>query len=121
MTDARLEKMVAWVLRTGVMIAAAVVLGGGVCYVIGRTADESAAKKFHGEPAQYRNVRQIAESAFSGDCRAIIQLGLLLLIATPVLRVALSLAGFTLERDRTYMTVTAIVLAILVLSLTGRI
>ena len=51
----------------------------------------------------------------------IVQLGLLLLIATPVVRVGLALVGFGLERDRTYVTVTAIVLAILIVSLIGKI
>ncbi|HTS74784.1 MAG TPA: DUF1634 domain-containing protein [Bryobacteraceae bacterium] len=121
MTDIRLEKMVSWVLRTGVMIAAAVVLGGGACYVLGHAEQESGAHKFQGEPAQYRHVGEMAGAALGGDCRAIIQFGLLLLIATPVLRVALSLVGFAAERDRTYVIVTAIVLGILLFSLTGKV
>jgi len=120
MTDVRLEKMVAWLLRSGVMLAAAVVLGGGICYVLAH-AGEQQPTNFHGEPAQYRNLSGIVSAALSGDCAGIIQLGLLLLIATPVVRVALSLAGFALERDRTYTIVTALVLAILVLSLAGKI
>lgn len=121
MTDQRLEKMVAWILRAGVMLAAAVVLGGGVWYILQHANQVPQLHKFQGEPAVYRSVAPIFAAAFSGDSSAIIQLGLVLLIATPVLRVALSLAGFALERDRTYMLVTAIVLAVLVLSLTGRI
>ena len=50
---------------------------------------------------------------------AVIQLGLLLLILTPVARVAFSLVGFALERDGTYVTLTFIVLAILIYSLAG--
>ena len=46
-----------------------------------------------------------------------IQLGILLLIATPIARVALSLIGFAVERDRKYMLITAIVLAVLLYSL----
>jgi uncharacterized membrane protein len=48
---------------------------------------------------------------------AMIQLGLLLLIATPILRVALAAVGFYLENDRLYLGVSLIVLTILVLSL----
>ncbi len=47
---------------------------------------------------------------------AIGQLGLLVLLATPIVRVATSLLGFALERDRLYMLVTGAVLAILLLS-----
>ena len=49
--------------------------------------------------------------------RAIIQFGLLLLIATPIARVTFSLVGFAMERDWTYAVITAIVLAILIFAL----
>ena len=49
-------------------------------------------------------------------------LGLLLLIATPILRVAVSLVGFALERDRTYAVISAGVLIVLLISfLLGRV
>ena len=51
--------------------------------------------------------------------RSIIQAGILLLIATPIARVAFSLAGFGLERDGKYVVITAIVLAVLLYSLTS--
>jgi len=51
--------------------------------------------------------------------RGIIQLGLLLLIATPVARVAFSIAAFAMQRDRLYVVVTLMVLAILLYSLTS--
>ena len=121
MTDVRLEKMVAVVLRTGVSLAAAVVLGGGLCYLIQHGSAPPGDRVFHGVPAEYRNPRAIVTGAIGGDCLAIIQLGLLLLIATPVVRVGLSLVGFAVERDRTYMAVTALVLAILLVSLIGKI
>jgi uncharacterized membrane protein len=60
-------------------------------------------------------VREAA--AFQG--RGIIQLGLLLLIATPVARVALSIFGFAAERDRMYVGFATIVLVILLSSLFG--
>jgi uncharacterized membrane protein len=44
---------------------------------------------------------------------ALIQVGLLVLIATPIARVALAAAGFCMERDRLYAGVSLIVLAIL--------
>ena len=55
--------------------------------------------------------------AFRG--RGLIQFGLLLLIATPVARVAFSVAAFAIQRDRLYVVVTLIVLAILTYSLAG--
>jgi uncharacterized membrane protein len=47
----------------------------------------------------------------------VIQLGLILLIATPVARVALSLLAFAVQKDKMYVVVTAIVLGLLVYSL----
>jgi uncharacterized membrane protein len=51
--------------------------------------------------------------------RGLIQLGLLFLIATPIARVALSIVGFALERDRMYVGFTVIVLLVLLYSLLG--
>jgi uncharacterized membrane protein len=109
--------IVANLLRTGVLTSAAVVLGGGILYVLRHGAEQPAYHAFHGEPLEYRSVEAILHGAFSGSARAIIQLGLLLLIATPVARVAISIAGFALEKDRTYVWITCLVLAILLFSL----
>ena len=121
MTDGRLEKMVAVVLRTGVLVAALVVLGGGLCYLIQHGSDTPGDRVFHGVAPEYRNPAAIVMAAAHLDCLGIIQLGLLLLIATPVVRVGLSLVGFAMERDRTYSIVTAFVLVILVISLIAKV
>jgi uncharacterized membrane protein len=61
----------------------------------------------------------IVKDALTFQGRGLIQLGLLLLIATPIARVAFSVAAFALQRDRLYVVVTLIVLAVLIYSLTG--
>lgn len=117
MTDRKLEILVSVLLRTGVLIAGAVVLAGGLYLIVqdgGRRADFA---NFRGEPPVNRLLHEITVSAFHGSAPSIIQFGMLLLIATPILRVALSLAGFALERDRAYVLITAAVLAILLYSL----
>jgi len=48
--------------------------------------------------------------------QAIVVVGLLLLIATPVMRVAVSIFAFMYEGDRTYVLITSVVLALLMLS-----
>jgi uncharacterized membrane protein len=48
-----------------------------------------------------------------GDAGAIIQLGILLLIATPIARVAFALLAFAIERDRLYICISLTVLAVL--------
>jgi uncharacterized membrane protein len=47
------------------------------------------------------------------------QLGLFLLIATPVARVVFSLLAFAIQRDHLYVGITLVVLAVLTFSLTG--
>lgn len=117
MTDQKLEILVSILLRTGVLIAGAVVLAGGLYLIAVHGREHADFATFRGEPAVHRLVHNIAASAFRGSARSIIQFGILLLIATPILRVALSLVGFALERDRAYVLITALVLAILLYSL----
>ena len=74
---------------------------------------------FVGEPADLRNVSGIVRDALALRGRGLIQLGLLLLIATPVARVAFSVVAFAMQRDRLYVVVALIVLAVLMCSLTG--
>ncbi len=61
----------------------------------------------------------IVHFAFSGNPLAIMQLGLLLLIATPIARVVFSVLAFAREGDRMYVAFTLIVLAVLLYSLFG--
>ena len=76
-------------------------------------------RSFTGAPEQLRTVHGIVRSASSGQARSIMQLGLLLLIATPVARVVFSILAFALEGDRMYVVFTLIVLAVLLYSLFG--
>ncbi len=119
MTDRLLEVIISVLLRTGVMISAAVVLLGGTCYLAKHGHEQSAYRVFQGAAPTYRSVSGVIHAAGPSNCQAVIQLGLLLLILTPVARVAFSLAGFALEHDRTYVVLTSIVLAILIYSLAG--
>lgn len=120
MTDQRLQNIVSSLLITGVVLSAAVVLIGGVCHLARHGSEPADYRSFQAVPESYRSSQGVIESVGSYDCHAVIQLGLLLLIATPVARVALSLVAFTLERDYTYVAITAVVLAVLIYSLMGQ-
>ena len=48
--------------------------------------------------------------------QAVVMVGLLVLIATPVFRVGVSIVAFALESDRAYVVITTIVLVLLILS-----
>ena len=118
-TDQYVEELIGNLLRVGVTLAAAVVLFGGSIYLVrhGRAAPQY--HIFMGEPTDLRTVSGIVRDALAFRGRGLIQLGLLLLIATPVARVAFSVAAFAIQRDRLYVVVTLIVLAVLMYSLTG--
>ncbi|MGC1187615.1 MAG: DUF1634 domain-containing protein [Candidatus Acidiferrales bacterium] len=115
--DRQVEQIVGGLLQFGVSLAGAVVLIGGVLYLIAFAHAPLNYRTFHGEPAGLRGFLPIVSGAFHLDSRAIIQFGLLLLIATPVSRVVFSIAAFAVQRDRTYVVVTVLVLAILLYSL----
>lgn len=116
-TDVGIERMVSVLLRTGVIISGAVVLGGGILYLLRHGHDHVDYHAFHAQAAVDSLLGQIIKGAIALRSRSIIQLGLLLLIATPVARVGCSMVGFAFERDRTYVIITAIVLAVLLFSL----
>ena len=115
--DQRIEIIIGTLLRTGVMLAATVVLIGGVLYLARHGHEVPNYTTFHGEPESLKSVRDIVHGALGGSARAIIQLGLLLLIATPVARVVFSAIAFAVERDYMYVVITLIVLGVLLYSL----
>jgi uncharacterized membrane protein len=117
--DQQLENVLARVLISGVIGAALVVLAGGIVYLIRHGDAPPDYRVFRGESSVLRGLRGILREVAAGRGRALIQLGLVLLIATPVVRVALSLAAFVRERDLLYSIFTLIVLVTLVLSLAG--
>ena len=118
-TDHRMEILIGQLLRAGVLLSAAVVLLGGTVYLIRHGRSPADYHVFRGEPADLRNVGRIVREALAHRGKGIIQLGLLLLIATPVARVAFSIFGFAEEHDRMYVVITVIVLLVLIYSLMG--
>lgn len=119
LSDQQVEEIIGDLLRAGVIIAASVVLLGGIIYLVRHGEDAPNHHVFLGEPAYLRGVAGIITEARSFSGRGIIQLGLLLLVATPVARVIFSVAAFALQRDWTYLAITLIVLTVLGYSLLG--
>jgi uncharacterized membrane protein len=118
-TDQKIENVVGNLLRAGVFLSAIVVLLGAAIYLVRHGSSRPDYHIFHGEPADLRSLSGILHEAVALRGRGIIQLGLLLLIATPIARVAFSVFGFAEERDHMYVSFTLIVLAILLYSLVG--
>jgi uncharacterized membrane protein len=118
-TDRRMDVVIGNLLRAGVLISALVVMVGGVLYLARNGGSPTDYRVFRGEPSDLRSVGGILRDAVALNGRGIIQLGLLLLIATPVARVAFSVFGFAEERDRLYVVIASIVLLVLACSLIG--
>ncbi len=116
-TDQRIETSVGIMLRSGVLLAAAIVLFGGILYLIHNHGPRPDYAHFHGEPTQLMTVSGILHGVAALNPESIIMLGLLVLIATPVARVGMCIVGFLFERDRLYTWVSTIVLLILLYSL----
>ena len=115
--DQSIEIIIGTLLRTGVILAASVVLVGGVVYLARHGHEAPHYATFSGEPQTLKTPKDILHGVMQFKAQAIIQLGLLLLIATPVARVAFSAVAFAIERDRMYVVITLIVLVILSYSL----
>jgi uncharacterized membrane protein len=118
-TDQQIEALLGHLLRVGVMLAAVVVVLGGILYLGRYGTSAPNYQAFKGEPADLRTVSGVIMNALQFRSRGIIQLGLLLLIATPIARVVLSIIGFVRQRDGSYVLVTLIVLFLLLYSLMG--
>jgi len=118
-TDQQVEQTIGNLLRLGLIVAAVVVLVGAVIYLARHGSEQPQYRVFHGEPADLRGISGIIHDALQFSGRGLIQLGLLLLLATPVARVAFSIVAFALQRDRLYVVVTLIVMGVLLYSIVG--
>lgn len=117
--DRRIELIIGILLRAGVLLSAAVVSLGGLVYLARHGRAIADYRAFHGDLSTLRTLAGIACGASHLSGPAIIQLGLLLLIATPIARVIFSAIAFARERDYLYVCFTLAVLAVLASSLLG--
>lgn len=107
-----MERMIGKWLRAGVFLSATVALLGGILYLI-QVHEIPDYKTFHGAAAQFRHLPGILHGVAVFDGASIIQLAVVLLIATPILRIAFSVLAFAIEKDRLYVIITLIVLCII--------
>jgi uncharacterized membrane protein len=112
-SDFDIESMMGRLLITGVIISGTLILLGGFLYLCQMGFAKPHFRTFRGEPSNLRSVKQIISGVTRFDSLSIIQLGLLLLIATPISRVLFSVIGFLFEKDYLYVIISLIVLAII--------
>ena len=118
-SDARIDEIIGNLLRAGVVVSSLIVLIGAGLYLTNHGTESPNYHIFRGEPSELSSIPGIIKQASTFSGRGVIQFGLLLLIATPVMRVAFTVVSFLVQRDKVYVGVTLIVLAVLIFSLTG--
>jgi uncharacterized membrane protein len=113
----RMEMLISRILLGGVIVSMATVIVGLVLIFVHHPEDLQAGdnlKRLTSPGAGFpHTVADVARGVANGRGQAIVALGLAVLIATPVLRVAIAMVGFAIERDRVLSAVSAIVLILL--------
>ena len=117
--ERRLAREVGGILRLGVIVSSAVIVLGLVPFLAREGARHADYHVFRGEPAAFRTLSGAIRDAAQADPRGIMQLGVLLLVATPFARVALCIVEFARGRDRLYVGVALLVLLALFWGLLG--
>jgi uncharacterized membrane protein len=115
-TDQRLEIAMGQMLRIGVTAAALVVFVGGVLYICHASGPHPDYSHFHGASAAGYHIASILSGSLHFESKSLIELGILVLIATPICRVLFGVVGFSLLRDWLYTAVSALVLSVLLVS-----
>lgn len=121
--DQRLEAAMGLLLRAGVVTAAAIAAVGGALLLRHPWARVPEYHHFRPPDPQlisgesFSSIRALFHALPGGSSASIIALALLVLIATPVARVAFAIVGFARERDWLYTAVSLVVLSVLLFSL----
>ena len=113
LSDHDVEQLIGRLLQIGVALAAIVTIIGGILLLIQHGSARPEFSEFHGQPDYLTSLGGVARGVLEFRSESIVQLGIVLLIATPVARVAFTLVAFILQRDRVYVIVTMIVLSLL--------
>jgi uncharacterized membrane protein len=120
--DTKLQHLIGATLRSGVIVASLTGIVGGTIFLTVHGGQPVTFHSFEGAKTAYASplhiVRQALAPAAAGDRGlAIAQLGIIMLLLTPIIRVAFSVIGFAMENDRLYVAITCVVLATLIGSL----
>jgi uncharacterized membrane protein len=113
--DKDLQSFIGNLLRLGVVIAMAIVVAGLILFLFQYGREMTAYGTF--DEKQIFHFSEFYHDLKQGDSKAIMQLGVMVLIATPIARVLFTMIGFWLEKDRMYTIIALIVLCIIAFSL----
>jgi len=116
----KVELLISGLLRVGVVTSLVVILAGLALSFLHHGDYLHSHHALKGitstDRPSWQTVRELREGIRHGRGEAVIMIGLLLLIATPVMRVAVSVVVFIVERDWKFVAITLFVLTMLILS-----
>lgn len=112
------QNIIGNLLRYGVWISLSVAFIGGIVYLMhhGNEIEDYSVFK-ENDKNIFEVITSIYDGVIQGKGDSIIFFGIILLFLTPVFRVILSLFSFLLEKDYLYVAITAIVIGIIILSI----
>jgi uncharacterized membrane protein len=117
LTDEQVEGLIGQVLRIGTTISCGITFIGLCIFMVHNASAIPHYHIFLSSLGQFYGPSLLLQHVMHGQAAALIQLGILILIATPVARVAFLVVAFALERDHMYVGVSALVLVILLYSI----
>ena len=115
--DTDIQTLIGQVLRGGMIVSMSIVFLGGIFFIYRHGHSVPDYKVFKGVPPFLQTPGSLINAALIFKGQAIIQLGIILLIATPILRVICSTIGFALEKDYLYVGISLLVLLIIFASM----
>jgi uncharacterized membrane protein len=117
--DKDVEILLGTLLRYGVVLSSIVVSIGGIIYLVRHGHEMPEYRAFTGPNARWDNLPAIIRGVWEGHGKEIIQLGVVMLIATPIARILFSVLAFSIEKDYLYVGITLLVLGVIGFSMLG--
>ncbi|GAA0560089.1 DUF1634 domain-containing protein [Chitinophaga japonensis] len=117
--DRDVQILLGTLLRYGVIVSSIVVMLGGVIYLFRHGQEAPEYHAFAGPNDRWDNLPAILRGMWHGHGMEIIQLGVVMLIATPIARIVFSVLAFFIEKDYLYVGITLVVLGVIMFSMIG--
>lgn len=117
--DKDIQSLIGNLLRVGVYLSMGIVVLGGLIYLFNHGNEKIDYAVFSFDKVSLKTVAVIFSNVLTFKGAAVIQFGLLMLIFTPIARVLMAVVSFFIEKDYLYVFIGLIVLAIIMVSLSG--
>jgi len=117
--DKDIQVLIGNLLRAGVYISMGIVILGGLIYLFNHGNEKIDYVLFDFNKVNLKTVAVIFSEVLTFKGAAVIQFGLLMLIFTPIARVLMAVVSFFIEKDYLYVFIGLVVLAIIMVSLSG--